>query len=162
MIKILPAILFLFVIIAIGFLGSTPYSSRAPDRLASIKVHEHCFFPDCILEIELSTLTRSIDLGSRSDCYLEFAHAAWREDQVAIYVDGGSCSPFLLGYDLAQENRLSCKDVAPWLMESLRESYPGVPVVVPEFSCKGGAYGLDHRNPAFEYLRREFYERFRN
>ena len=99
----------------------TTYSSASP--AGEIQVREKCFLSKCTVEVVVDNGHHVDRIAGKHDCVTMFAHAAWSGSRVAVFVDGGACSPIRVAYDAASGRGLDFKIAEPWLRTSIIEQY---------------------------------------
>ena len=80
-------------------------------------------YSDCQLKVlyEWDGLLETIATGD--DCAMRFAHAAWREGVVSVFVDGGFCGPIRVAYDTRRHSVVAFETTAQWLAQDMQQTY---------------------------------------
>lgn len=113
------------------------YTSKSPDGRSELRVEEfNCSFADCAIRTTLKHGSiRYASLGERGDCAFNFAHVAWTQSQVAVFVDGGWCGVIKSAFDFSEWRYLNFADAETWLRQSIIHSYSVTP---EELAANGG------------------------
>lgn len=102
---------------------STVYSSDSPDRQSRVLVQERACFADCTVRVVIQQGGGTVEVATKHDCSINFAHAARGGTQLAVFVDGGFCGPIEVGYDVAKRRVVEFAGVRSWLADSIVRSY---------------------------------------
>lgn len=113
----------------------TVYSSTAPAGDASVHVQETGCGADCVVQVVVKQGWRSVQVANRTDCVINFAHAAWSGAKVAVFVDNHYCGPFRVAYDTATGQPIDFALAESWLKADIIRSYA---VTSEELRANGG------------------------
>jgi hypothetical protein len=113
----------------------TVYSSKSPDATAELLVQRSNCFADCLIRVVVNQGWQSEEIERRSDCVVMFAHAAWRSDVVAIFIDGLYCGPIKVAFNTKTRRVIGFETSEHWLRASIEESYA---VSADELRSNGG------------------------
>jgi hypothetical protein len=102
---------------------ATVYESVAPDGGTTLQVQVSKCFGDCDVRVVVNRGWSAERIAARSDCAVQFAHAEWEGDTVAVFVDGSSCGPIKAAYDARARRAVEFAAVEPWLRDSITRSY---------------------------------------
>jgi hypothetical protein len=104
--------------------GHPTYTFPSPDQRSEIRIEQYnCGFADCAIRVVLKRGWRYAYLTDRSDCALNFAHAAWHEAKVSVFVDGGHCGAIKTAFDIANWSNLSFSATEEWMREAVIADY---------------------------------------
>ena len=93
----------------------------------TLKVRQGNCFGDCSVIIELVLKGQSHVLLRKSDCVVQFAHAAWSGTQVAVFVDGTLCFTLQVAYDTALSKTVDFAAAQSWLKGDMMKMYSLTP-----------------------------------
>jgi hypothetical protein len=65
----------------------------------------------------------SEEIGSGTDCFIYFAHAAWFGHVVVVYVDGSVCGPIRVAFDLDSGKHLRFEDFEARFAQEVARNY---------------------------------------
>lgn len=119
------AISFFLSVVLVGC-SKTLITSHAPNRSATVRVNETCFFPDCSVDVTSQTHWWTEQrIASRRDCIVNFAHVAWSSDSrvAAVFVDNGDCSSIHVGYDFRTRSVVPFEPLADLVRRSIVKEY---------------------------------------
>jgi hypothetical protein len=102
---------------------TTVYLCPLPDGAAVLKVETLSNFGDEELRVVVNRGWQSKEIAYRSDCSLNFAHGAWQESVVAVFIDGGYCGQIRIAYDATTQRAIDFKAAEPWLRAAIIKSY---------------------------------------
>lgn len=139
---------------------STLYAERSPDGRGELRVEVRNCFADCAVRAVVQQGWTTVELASRNDCNLNFAHAAWRGTRVAVFVDDPICGQIREAYDLATRSPADFEAAKPWLNASIVGSYSVTPA---ELAAEGGdalAWATCSRDGNPRRSRNEFARRY--
>jgi hypothetical protein len=101
----------------------TVYSSKSPDRSAELFVQERGCLADCAVQIVVKRGWHTDRIAWKSDCVIEFAHAEWVGDTVAVFVDGGYCGQIRAAYNTRSRKAVDFKSAEQALRASITKAY---------------------------------------
>lgn len=109
--------------------GHNPtYTFPAADQRSEVRIEQYdCGFGDCAIRVVLKHGWRYAYLANRSDCALNFAHAAWQEGRVSIFVDGGYCGQIKTAFDAANWSNLDFTTTEAWMRAAIIADYSVTP-----------------------------------
>ena len=101
----------------------TVYHSVSPDKASELLVQEKGCFADCALQVVLKRGWHMERIASKGDCVVNFAHADWSGNIVAVFVDGGYCGQIRVAYDFNAHRMIDFNSAVPWLRSSIVNAY---------------------------------------
>jgi len=138
------------VLLLLAFVGcrgivtwGTVYSSASRNGEVELLVQEKGCFADCAVQVIVKRGWRTELIAWKSDCVINFAHADWAGNIVAVFVDGGPCGQIKAAYDTSSRDGVTPRelqadngDVFAWAtnpgdgnprrsMDDFRRRYPG-------------------------------------
>ena len=105
----------------------TVYAALSPDAEAELQVQEKACFEHCELQIVVKRSWSTEQLAWRSDCVIDFAHAAWEGPIVSVFVDGASCGQMKVAFDTNSHRSVDFKSTEKWLGNSISQAYGVTP-----------------------------------
>jgi hypothetical protein len=103
------------------------YSVGAPDGKTQLLVQEKGCFADCAVQVVVKRTWAAGQIAWKSDCIVNFAHAEWSGNVVAVFVDGGYCGPIKVAYDTTLRRTVDFKMAEDWLKSSIIKAYRVTP-----------------------------------
>ena len=131
----LAACLLFLVLGGCSALVAPMYTSAAPDGVRKVMVKESWCFADCAVDVVLAGKWINRTIASKSDCLVEFAHAAWKGTVVSVFVDGLWCGKIRVAYDTATGKPVDFASTEDWLRRDIVSAYKITP---QELATKDG------------------------
>ena|SRR2546425_5982544 len=105
----------------------TVYSSVSRNGEVELLVQEKGCFADCAVQVIVKRGWRTEQIAWKSDCVINFAHADWAGNIVAVFVDGGSCGQIKAAYDISSRRAVDFRSTERWLSNSIIKAYGVTP-----------------------------------
>lgn len=137
------------------------YTSEAPDGVRKVMVKELACFGDCVVHVVLAGKWRNTTIASASDCWVQFAHAAWQGSVVSVFVDGLWCGKIRVAYDTGTGKKVDFAGTEEWLRRDIVSAYA---ITAKELSEKNGdvlAWVTYDGDGKARRATKEFYARYR-
>jgi hypothetical protein len=137
----------------------TAYTSASGDGSTKIAVAQMRGLSDCMLRVVASNGWHSQTVALNRGCIIEFAHAVWSGNRVAVFVDGSFCGSITVAYDFGTNREIAFETLSRNLKAAIIRDYS---VSADEVQASGGdvfrwaSYpgdGVEHRAMA-EFRRR--------
>ena len=105
----------------------TKTSSASRNGEVELLVQEKGCFADCAVQVIVKRGWRTEQIAWKSDCVINFAHADWAGNIVAVFVDGGYCGQIKAAYDTSSRRAVDFRSTERRLSNSIIKAYRVTP-----------------------------------